>query len=174
MGTIANGANRPLNQQTGTVPDVSGAIRDWFQPMQFDRVTKTTVGFQVSETMVPVNFRGVLQPFTPRQLAQKSEGQRAWTWLLLFSDPVLTLNVDEVVMFRGKQTRVMSRKNFELYGYVEYTLVQDWTGSGPSVASTRTGIDGGNSAASGANIIDGGNSAASGDNVIDGGSPAGS
>jgi hypothetical protein len=39
--------------------------------------------------------------------------------------------VDEVVTYDGVQTRVMSRKNYGLYGYVEYHLVQDWTGSGP-------------------------------------------
>ncbi len=130
--TIANGANRPLNTQAGTVPDVSGALKDWFQPMVFETVVKTTVGFQVVEAGTEINFMGVLQPMSPRQLALKPEGQRAWTWLTLHADPVLTLKVDEVVTYLGRQTRVMSRKNYELYGFIEYTLAQDWTGSGPT------------------------------------------
>lgn len=130
--TIFNAASLPLNVKTGTVPDVSGALQDWFQPMIFTPVSKVVEGFQVVETADPVNFQGVLQPFTERQLLLKPEGQRAWTWLLLHAEPVLTLAVDDVVLYLGVQTRVMSRKNFSLYGYVEYHLVQDWTGAGPS------------------------------------------
>jgi hypothetical protein len=132
MSTIANAANKPLFAKAGTVPDVSGALQDYYQPMVFEPLVKTVQGFQVSETSNPINFRGVVQPFTDRQLALKPEGQRAWTWLWLHSDPVLTLQVDDVVMWNGKQTRVMARKDQALYGFVEYQLVQDWTGSGPS------------------------------------------
>jgi hypothetical protein len=132
MGTIPNGKDTPLNVQTGTVPDVSGGLRDWFQPMTFETVTKTTVGFQVVEAGTQISFFGVIQPFRPRDLLLKPEGQRAWTWLLLHAEPVLTLKVDEVVIYNGVQTRVMSRTDYSIYGYVEYSLVQDWTGSGPS------------------------------------------
>jgi hypothetical protein len=131
MGTINNAANKPLFDKAGTTPDVSGALQDYFQPMQFTPLTKTVRGFQVVETPNPINFRGTWQSFTERQLFLKPEGQRAWSWFQLHSDPVLTLNVDDVVMWRGKQTRVMARKDYELYGYVEYHLVQDWEGTGP-------------------------------------------
>lgn len=131
MSTIKNAANTPLNLRTGTVPDVSGAMQDYFQPMTFTPVVKTTSAFQVVETPNPIQFRGTWQPLTERQLMLKPEGQRAWTWFWLHSDPVLTLQVDDVVLWNGKQTRVMSRKDYGLYGYVEYHLVQDWTGAGP-------------------------------------------
>lgn len=131
MSTIQNGSNRPLNTLAGTVPQMGGALQNWFQPMTFTRVTKSTVGFQVVETPEDISFRGVIQPFTDRQLLLKPEGQRAWTWFELHSDPVLTLDVDEVVTYLGQQTRVMSRRDYSIYGYVVYHLVQDWTGSGP-------------------------------------------
>ena len=50
---------------------------------------------------------------------------------LLHSDPVLDLEVDDVVNWNGTQTRVMTKKNYALYGFIEYHLVQDWTGAGP-------------------------------------------
>lgn len=134
MGTIANGANRPLNVQTGTIPNVGGAMLDWFQPMVFTLVAKEVDGFQVVETSTDISFHGVIQPLRLRDLALKPEGQRAWTWLWLHSDPSLTLQVDEVVLYLGVQTRVMGRKDYGIYGFVEYELVQDWTGSGPSPA----------------------------------------
>lgn len=129
--TIANGCNVPLTHKQGTVPDVSGALKDWFQAMVFTRVVKTVVGFQAVETPTDINFQGVMQPFTDRQLLLRPEGERGWSWFTLFADPVLTLQIDEIVTWLGKQTRVMSRKDFGLEGYVSYNLVQDWTGSGP-------------------------------------------
>lgn len=128
---ITNGRDRPLNSVAGTVPDVSGALTDWFQPMVFTLVAKLTEAFQVVETPIDYKFRGVIQPFTPRQLLLKPEGERAWTWFTLHSDVSLILQVDDVVTYLGKQTRVMGRKDYSLYGYVEYELVQDWTGAGP-------------------------------------------
>jgi hypothetical protein len=131
MSTIKNAANTPLNVRQGTLPDVSGAMQDYFQEMTFDQMVKTTVGFQVVETTTPVTFRGTWQPFTDRQLFLKPEGQRAWSWFWLHAEPELTLEVDDIVIWGGVQTRVMSRKDYALYGYVEYHLVQDWSGSGP-------------------------------------------
>jgi hypothetical protein len=131
MTPISNAANRPLFDKSGSVPDVSGAMQDYFQTMIFTPLVKTVSGFQAVETGSPIIFQGVIQPFTERQLLLKPEGQRAWSWLWLHADPVLTLEVDDVVLFKGIQTRVMSRKDYELYGYVEYHLVQDWQGAGP-------------------------------------------
>lgn len=132
MSTIQNGKDTALNAQTGSVPNVSSALKNWFQPMVFSVVTKTVTAFQVEETKVDVNFRGVIQPLTAQRISLKSEGQRAWTWLWLHSDTSLQLSVDDVVTYLGVQTRVMARKDYKIYGYIEYELVQDWTGSGPS------------------------------------------
>lgn len=134
--TIANAKNVPLNVQAGTVPNMGGALLDWLQPMTFTRVVKTTVGFQLLETAEDINFWGVIHPLDERSLAIKPEGQRAWTWFKLYAqaqpnDALLTLNVDEVVIYLGRQTRVMGRKYYGIYSYVEYSLVQDWIGEGP-------------------------------------------
>ena len=131
MQTIFNASSQPLNIKSGSIPDVSGALKDYFQIMTFTKIVKSIIGFENFETPTPINFQGVLYPMTGRRLELKPEGQRAWTWLILYADPVITLEVDEVVVYNNKQTRVMSQKDFGLYGYVEYELVQDFTGSGP-------------------------------------------
>jgi hypothetical protein len=129
--TIGNGKNIPLNAQGGTIPQLGPAMRNWFQPMVFTPVGKVVNGFMVVESADPINFRGVIQPLTDRQLILKPEGQRSWTWLMLHSDPVLKLQTDDVVEYLGVQTRVMSRRDYTIYGYVMYSLVQDWTNAGP-------------------------------------------
>lgn len=131
MGTIANGKDTPLNLRQGTIPDVSGALKDWYQTMVFEKVIKSVVAFQAVESGTPITFQGTFMPLTERQLMLKPEGQRAWSWFLVYAEPQLTLQVDDVVIWNGKQTRVMGRTDYGLYGYVQYSLVQDWTGSGP-------------------------------------------
>lgn len=131
MTVIKNASTVPLNQRAGTIPDVGGALTNWFQPMTFGVVQKTVNGFEVIEDVVEVSFQGVIQPLDGRQLYLKPEGQRAWTWFWLHATTALKLNVDDTVIYLGKQTRVMKRKDYSIYGYVSYDLVQDWTGSGP-------------------------------------------
>lgn len=165
-GTISNAANTPLTIRTGTVPDVSGALEDWMQPMSFQQLVKTVEGFQAVENTAPLDFFGVIQPLNSRTLLMKPEGQRAWTWLLLHADPSLRLNVDDVVVYLGVQTRVMGRKNNSIYGYIEYELVQDWTGAGPTALydggdlteeTLNPNLDGGEARLSGPGNVSGGN-----------------
>lgn len=133
MSFIFNGSSIPLNVQLSGLPNVGGALIGLFQPMIFGRVTKSTIGYQVDETAENTSFRGVMQPLTDRALLLKPEGQRAWSWYMLHAEPHLKLDVDEVVTYNGRQLRVMALKDYAEYGYVEYHLVQDWTGSGPLV-----------------------------------------
>lgn len=130
---IQSMGNIPLNKQPqGDLPDVSGALLGYLQPLVYTPVTKNNIGFQAVEVGAPVNFQGVVQPFTPKQLLMRPEGERGWTWQTLTAQNWLELQVDDVVIFQGRQTRVMSRKNCKIYGYIEFSLLQDWSGSGPT------------------------------------------
>lgn len=132
---IAQGKDTPLNANSGTVPDMSDALLDWFQPITFGVVTTVVDNFQSVQTQVQTSFQGVWQPFTDRQLLLKPEGQRAWSWFQIHADPSLTLNVDSVIIYLGKQYRVMTHKDYSLYKYVEYHVIEDYTGAGPAVVS---------------------------------------
>jgi hypothetical protein len=129
---IFNAKDRPLNENTGTLPSVSDAMLDYFQPMTFTEVTKKKANFNVVEVATNVCFRGVWQPLTDRKLQMKPEGQRSWKWFWVHADPSLQLNTDDVITYLGVQYRVMADKDYSLYGYMEYHLVNDYTGSGPT------------------------------------------
>lgn len=132
--TIQNGCNIPLTFQQGTVPNMGETMTDWFQKMVFTQVVKSVVGFEVLEVPTSTTFWGVIMPLSPRDLKLLPEGQRAWTLYRLYAQPVLKLQVDDVITitsFNNKQTRVMSREDFSIYSYVTYTLCQDWEDSGP-------------------------------------------
>lgn len=129
MSVLKTAKDSALFFKSGSIPDVSGAMQDYFQPMVFQVLTKTVSGFNVVEHSSPLNFRGIIQPYTERRLMLLPEGQRAWTWFELHADPSLTLQVDDVVQWMGKPTRVMSRQDYALYGFVDYHLIQDFTGA---------------------------------------------
>jgi hypothetical protein len=122
--TIGMGRDIPLRDYRD---DMTGALRDWLQPLVYAPIKKTVMGFQVVETQNQVQFTGVVQPFTDRQLLLKPIGQRAWTWAMLHANTNLLLDVDDVVFFQGAATRVMAREVFGTYGFVILHLVQDWT-----------------------------------------------
>lgn len=135
--TIINGANIPLNTQQGSVPNMGDALLDWFQKQTFGLITKTTTGFQVYEDGSDINFWGLIQPLSGRQLMMVPEGQRNWNWIAVYAQAapegaVLKLKVDDLIVYLGTQYRVMAEKNYSIYSYVYYELVEDYTGSVPT------------------------------------------
>jgi hypothetical protein len=129
--TIFNAKDRPLNLNSGTLPDVSGAMQDWFLPMTFVRVTKEIVNSRLVETRKNINFRGVWQPLSAQDLVMKPEGQRNWRWFMIHSTIDLILTTDEVIEYQGTQYRVKAVYDYKEYGYLNYHLAQDYTGAGP-------------------------------------------
>ena len=133
---IGNGSNIPLNKSTGTLPDVSAAMLNWFLPMTFITLVKTIVDFNVVETGVEILFRGVWQPLSAQDLKMKPEGQRDWKWFRVHAEPTLILVPDQVIVYFGTQYRVKAKFDYKEYKYVEYHLVEDYTGAGPLLPIT--------------------------------------
>lgn len=128
---IFDAADRPLNQNTGGLPDVSGALANWFQPLTFTSVTKTIVNFDLVEVPTEYVFQGVWQPMSEQKLKMMPEGQRKWRWFTVHAEPGLALDPDEVITYLGEQFRVMGKLEYKLYGFNEYHLANDYTKSGP-------------------------------------------
>lgn len=130
-----NGSSIPLNAAFGGLPQVGGALPGWSIPMVFGVVTKTRVNNKIVETMTNISTQGVWQPMSNQELKLKEEGQRGWAWYTVHALPSLILDLDSVVNYQGTQYRVMMKKNYKEYGYVEYQLVNDYTGAGPTVVT---------------------------------------
>lgn len=133
---IFNAGSLTLDQgPNGNYPNVQDALYGWLQPMTFATVVKTVgLDFQVSEVMTEVSFLGTWMPFTPRQVRMKPEGQRKWKWFTCHALPTVDLQPDQIVIYQTTQYRVRDKIDYKLNGYIEYHLVQDYSGSGPQVA----------------------------------------
>ncbi len=112
----------------GALPNMYNSILGWFVPLTFNVVQKRTIGFEVVETALIRNFRGVWQPSQGRKLEMAPAGQRAWSWFSCHSDTSLVLIPDDVIYFLGVKYRVMSQSDYSLYGFYQYDLIEDYEG----------------------------------------------
>lgn len=127
MSPISNAKDTLLSANPGTLPNVSGAMRGWFQPLTFTSIVKSVVNHQLVEVETEVAGFGVRVPFSPQQFKLVPEGQRAWKWEAVYTLPSLILNPDDKMVFGGTTYRVMSKQDFKEYGYVLYSIAQDYT-----------------------------------------------
>ena len=130
QGTIQNGANRPINSNQGFMPQMQGGLQGYYQPMTFVSIGKfLDTGF-VYEVGEPINFRGVMIPYKPRQLDIKRQGQRRWKWWTLFCTPELILAIDDGVIDNFEaQFRCANSLDYSRNGFMECTLIQDFMGT---------------------------------------------
>ena len=121
---IINAKDKGLNYVG--LPQVGDVLPGWFQPLQFDIITKSLVDYEVEEVIIPVQTMGVRQPFTSQKLSIKPEGQRAWNWETLHCLPNVPLKIDDKVIFDNKTYRVMNKWDWTEYGYIEVEICQGY------------------------------------------------
>lgn len=107
------------------LPNLSNAVRAWSQRLEFVVVSKDIENFEINENYIVRRVLGTKQPLKAQTLAIKPEGQRSWKWFELHLTPQVTINVDDLILFGGKdQYRVMAKEDFSEYGYVRYEIAQ--------------------------------------------------
>ncbi len=136
--TLQNACNVPLNAQGGTLPYVQETLYDWLQPMVFTVVSKYTASFQLIEQITNIDFMGIAQPLQGRQLNIMPEGQRKWNYIQVHAQcdtngALVTLKPDDVIKYLGLQYRIITARNFSVFGYIEFILVENYTNSGPDI-----------------------------------------
>ena len=129
-GPIRSASVIPLDRYTGSLHNMQGAMKDYFQTLTFTQVFKTVVNHEVMEDRVQNVFQGVKVPLRPQALAMKPEGQRAWRWFNIFAYPDLELKTDDVIELpdpaggAAVQYRVMAKESWSEYGYVRYEIAE--------------------------------------------------
>lgn len=106
------------------LPNLSGPVKSYMQPITFDLVHKEIVNYEMQETRMTISTRGVRQPVDPQRLRVMEEGQRAWKYECLHLLPNIKINIDDIVFFKGVQYRVVEKYDCSEYGYVEYMIAQ--------------------------------------------------
>jgi len=129
---IHNGKDVPLQQQPGTLPNMADTVMNYFQLLVMEKITKTTVNFQLVETTTPIQFQGVVTTEPKRTLRMMPNGQRLWKVKMLYCLPTVLVAPDDIVKYENVQYRVGASVDFKQYGYMMYELLEDYTGSSPT------------------------------------------
>ena len=108
------------------LPDVSGSVELFLQPMKIGIVQKAQVHGLTQETIIYVPTKAVRQAFSAQQLMIRPEAERAWRWYTLHATPDLVLKPDDIAIVQGLRMRVMEKFDYLEYGYVQYHVVEDY------------------------------------------------
>ena len=106
------------------LPNLNPAISAWSQRLEFVLIGKSQEDFKTVETYIPKTVLGVRQPLKAQDIAIKPEGQRAWKWELIHASPSLVLMVGDIIEFSEGRYKVMAKRNYSEYGYMEYEICQ--------------------------------------------------
>ncbi len=122
------GASKSL-AQASSMPQIAAAFSGWMTTIYLVRVSQNVVddGF-ICEKTEQVPFQGVVQPLSPKLIALKPEGERAWSWLQIHlpSTSPLKLNVNDKIIYNSKKFKIMGNNDYTLDGYVEFHAVEDF------------------------------------------------
>lgn len=109
------------------LPQLTTAVLAWSDKIMVGLVCKSQEDYKTVESILTKVYSGVLQSLQMTQLHILPEGQRGWKWYQLHSEPSLQLEVDDIVILdEGYRYRVMARKDYSAYGYMEYELVRGY------------------------------------------------
>ena len=111
---------------------MNSAINRWAVSLSLVKVSQDIVDGDKVEISETIDLQGVWQPLNGEQLQSKPEGQRSWEWVLLhvqikdLNPTKVTLSTGDKVLYEQKYYKVMSVKDYGLYGYAEYELCRDY------------------------------------------------
>lgn len=118
--------NRHRTLQTG-LPQMSNTLNGWEIPLTLTKVVQKIVNGDRVTTEEKINFQGVFQPLRDEQLQYKPEGERSWSWYWIHAKAgTLNLKTQDKIIFENNKYKVMSVKDYSLYGYIEYQVVKDY------------------------------------------------
>ena len=108
-------------------PQLTRAFAGWKQKITLAVRRESVVDGLLVTKDDRIEFRGMIQPLSLRQLALKPEGQRSFTWLQIHAlASSLNLRPSDRILYNGKFYKVMAQNDYSLNGYIEYHAVYDY------------------------------------------------
>ena len=118
------GKNRTLS---GGLPQMANTLNGWEVPLTLKRIKQSIIDGDAVKTEEIIRFQGVFQPLRDDQLQFKPEGQRSWSWYWIHAKSgTLDLQTQDKIEFENVKYKVMSIKDYHLYGYIEYQVILDY------------------------------------------------
>lgn len=117
------------NANLSNLPQLNRPIECWQIPITLIRIKQSIVEGDKDETQEKIEFRGVVQPMRAEDLQFKPENLRSWRWLWIHAlAGTLNLQTNDKIIFNNVRYKVMAVKDYSIYSYIEYELVEDFGG----------------------------------------------
>ena len=127
---IQNGRNIKLNNINNALPNMSNTITGWFLNITLQVVERVMQGADWVDGITKIiHTKGVVQPLNDEQLKIMPEGTRSWEWLMLHCLPNVDLKTNQFIMYDDKKYKIMTKKDYTKYGYIQYTLLEAYRGN---------------------------------------------
>lgn len=123
---IVNAASKKITASSN-LPNMSQTIVGWFQPITIGIVSETIEDYQRFVSIKYINTQGVVQPYKPEPLEIEKAGVNSWEWQMIHCLPDLILRDDDIIVYHNKRYKVLFKKDYSEYGYVDYTVCETFT-----------------------------------------------
>ena len=111
--------NFDTNANLSNLPNMSNTLTSWLVPLSIEKITQSIVDGDAVKTTETIDFMGVWQPLRDEQLQFKPEGQRSWSWYWIHAQAgQLNLQTQDKILFNNIIYKVMSVKDYSIYGYI--------------------------------------------------------
>ena len=119
---IKRGKDTKLTE-TAFLPEVSSAVQKVLQRVKIGIVSRSQVD---AKTQAIPTYRMALASIQPmdEKIAIKKEGDRSWKWYTVHAEPDLDLETMDVIVLFGESYKVMGKKNWKQYGFIEYSVIE--------------------------------------------------
>jgi hypothetical protein len=121
---IKNACDRTLSESPD-VPEVSDAINGNLQKVSIETICRIQTDGRTQE--LPRKKFSVMaskQPYKPQEADIREEGYRAWKWFTIHVSQDLGVKINDIIILREIEYRVMSALDANEYGFIKYTVCQ--------------------------------------------------
>jgi hypothetical protein len=108
------------------LPQLNSALGNWQYPITLIKITQNIVDHQVVNIEEQLNFQGVIQPLSPKELVIKPISERSWEWSQIHTEKTIAISTNDKIKYNDKIYKVMLQNDYSPYGYIEYHLVKDY------------------------------------------------
>ena len=124
---IINANQFNLNQISPNLPQLSETVNNWFQNITLYLIAKTVPNFKVLETPTKISFQGNWQFVPAEALKIENMGERSWKYAKLWTQIGVAITTDDIIQYQGTNFRIIEKIDWTSSGYIEFSLVQDFT-----------------------------------------------